>query len=126
MIFPLAWGVTMIPPRWGYCTPSGAECTPSGAECTPSGAEGWDRTPVFSSRLRSTNSFCAQPMCAPRAEPSAPRAEARGGTVHRCSRLGFARRTVFERSRVHPERSQGVFHISRILPVVRRYFSASR
>jgi len=39
------------------CTPSGAECTPSGAECTPSGAEGWDRTPVFSSRLRSTNSF---------------------------------------------------------------------
>jgi hypothetical protein len=55
-------------------------------------------------------------VIAPRAKPSAPRAEPRGGTVHRCSRLGFARRTVFEpsrcvhpeRSRVHPERRRGV------------------
>jgi len=68
-----------------------------------------------------------------------PRAEPRGGTVTMMppqwgyctpseaegwdctpdSRLGFARRTVFERSR-------GACYISRILPVVLRYFSASR
>jgi hypothetical protein len=70
--------------------------------------------------------FVSKPRFAPRAEP-------RGGTVHRCSRLGFARRTVFERSRVYPERSRvypersrGVFYISSMRPVVRRYFSASR
>ena len=56
---------------------------------------------------------------APRAKPNAPRAKPRGGTVHRSSRLGFARRTVFERSR-------GACYISRIRPVVLKYFSASR
>ena len=67
--------VTMMPPQWGYCTPSGAECTPSGAE-------GWVYM-HWISRL----GFARRTVCEPsahRAEPRfAPRAKPRGTYTHK-------------------------------------------